>query len=506
MADVLIYADSVPLGGHAPCDPARRSRPVPLRRGERREARLHALDGGAAAARARALRRPPLGGVRRRRARRGRARLEARSAPSSRCARWRASGSKRASVPENFPVWLADRLRADGVELDVDQDLFDDRRRVEDRGAARRDATRAESGRGRRWTRAASCSARSEISGDELVLDGEPLTVERVKAAMSSAFAAHDTTADEYIVAPGAQGAVGHDMGSGPIPPHTPLVVDIFPRDNASAVYTDMTRTFVVGDVADDVREWHRLVKEALDRALAEIRAGADGARDLRRHVRDLRGGGRADAADEEAGRAARGRLLPRARPRRRPRGARGAEHGPARRQAARRRATSSPSSRGSTAPGYGGVRLEDIVLVTETGAENLTDYPYDLEPSDRADAIETMLLEERRYPPPAEFAAQANAQPDIYDVPFEEFWEREGRERRRPGSSRSPSSTSGSRRMRSGTSAASSTSASTASTGTSRPGAATRSRSTGRASRRAKARRSRTPTSSATSSASRTR
>jgi acetyl-CoA synthetase len=44
--------------------------------------------------------------------------------------------------------------------------------------------------------------------------------------------------------------------------------------------------------------------------------------------------------------------------------------------------------------------------------------------------AIETMFLEERTYPPPEDFAAQANAQPGIYDVPFEEFWEREGRER----------------------------------------------------------------------------
>src|SRR3981189_487282 len=44
--------------------------------------------------------------------------------------------------------------------------------------------------------------------------------------------------------------------------------------------------------------------------------------------------------------------------------------------------------------------------------------------------AIETMLLEERRYPPSEEFVSQANARPGIYDEPFEAFWEREGRER----------------------------------------------------------------------------
>jgi acetyl-CoA synthetase len=44
--------------------------------------------------------------------------------------------------------------------------------------------------------------------------------------------------------------------------------------------------------------------------------------------------------------------------------------------------------------------------------------------------AIDTMFLEERIYSPPEDFAAKANAQPEIYDVPFEEFWEREGSER----------------------------------------------------------------------------
>jgi acetyl-CoA synthetase len=43
---------------------------------------------------------------------------------------------------------------------------------------------------------------------------------------------------------------------------------------------------------------------------------------------------------------------------------------------------------------------------------------------------IETMLLEERRYPPPPEFAAGANAQPDLYDQDWEDFWEQRGRER----------------------------------------------------------------------------
>src|SRR5438477_6679091 len=43
---------------------------------------------------------------------------------------------------------------------------------------------------------------------------------------------------------------------------------------------------------------------------------------------------------------------------------------------------------------------------------------------------IDTLLLEERRYPPPEDFASQANATPDIYEQDFEQFWEREGRER----------------------------------------------------------------------------
>jgi hypothetical protein len=44
--------------------------------------------------------------------------------------------------------------------------------------------------------------------------------------------------------------------------------------------------------------------------------------------------------------------------------------------------------------------------------------------------AIETLLLEQRRYRPSAEFAAQANAQPGIYRRGLEEFWREEGSSR----------------------------------------------------------------------------
>ncbi|MDP9246493.1 MAG: acetyl-coenzyme A synthetase, partial [Candidatus Dormibacteraeota bacterium] len=43
---------------------------------------------------------------------------------------------------------------------------------------------------------------------------------------------------------------------------------------------------------------------------------------------------------------------------------------------------------------------------------------------------IETLFLEQRRYPSPPEFAKQANAQPDIYTKKLDEFWREEGEKR----------------------------------------------------------------------------
>jgi Xaa-Pro aminopeptidase len=286
---------------------------------------------------------------------------------------------ERASVPENFPVWLADRLRAEGVQLDVDQDLFDDRRR------AKTEAQLAGLRRAQRAAEAAMDKCRellrsAEIRDDELFLDGEPLTVERVKAAMNAVFAEHDTTADEYIVAPGAQGAVGHDMGSGPIRAGEPVIVDIWPRDNASAVYTDMTRTFVVGEVPDDVRKWHALCKESLERSLAGVSAGASTRAIFDESCQVFEAAGEPTTRTKTPGKPLMDGFF------------HGLGHGvglevheePGLGITAKKPLvvgdviTLEP---GCYRSGYGGVRLEDTVLVTDGGADTITHYPYDLAP-----------------------------------------------------------------------------------------------------------------------------
>jgi Xaa-Pro aminopeptidase len=206
------------------------------------------------------------------------------------------------------------------------------------------------------------------------------ITAEEVKSAMSIVFAEHGTSCDDFIVAPGPQGAVGHDMGSGPIEPGVPIVIDIWPRDNASYVYCDMTRTFVVGDVPDNVATWHRLCKEALDRAIAEIRDGVSG-RDIFDGTCEI-----FEAAGEQT-------------PRTKEDGVpladgffHGLGHGvglEVHEEPGLGLIADSPLRAGDVVTvepglyraGYGGVRLEDLVLVTTDGAENLTDYPYDLAP-----------------------------------------------------------------------------------------------------------------------------
>ncbi len=291
----------------------------------------------------------------------------------------RGLGVERAIVPGSFPVILADRLRAAGVELTPDRESFDGRRRVKsvaELAGIRRAQAAAEAAMGT----ARELLREARPNGERLELDGEPLTSERVKAAIRRVFIDHGASCDDFVVSHGPQSAIGHHAGEGVLCAGEPILIDLWPRDDESACSADMTRTFVIGDIPDEVAEWHRLCKQALDRALADIRPGAtarsvfDGTCDIfeaagyptQRTKRD--GETLSDGFYHSLGHGV--GLEVHEQPFL---GMSGNEELVAGDVVA--------VEPGLYRSGYGGLRLEDLVLVTEDGAENLTSFPYDLAP-----------------------------------------------------------------------------------------------------------------------------
>lgn len=287
-------------------------------------------------------------------------------------------GVRSAVVPPTFPLELADRLRAGGVELVVDRGLFAQRRRS--KSPAEIEGIR----RAQRGTEAAMDAARAMLRSAEpfhgiLELDGAPLTCDRIKAAVLAVFNEHDLVAEDLIVSHGAQTGVGHDDGSGPIAPHEPVLLDLFPRDRASGCFTDMTRVFVWGEPPAELVEWHGLCLRALQEAVAGARAGVTG-RDLHFAACDL-----FEAAGHPTQRTKEpGTVLDRGFYHSLGHGVGLEVHedpGVGRTGEAFVAGDVLALEPGLYRPGFGGVRLEDTVLVTATGAVNFADYPYDLEP-----------------------------------------------------------------------------------------------------------------------------
>jgi Xaa-Pro aminopeptidase len=283
-----------------------------------------------------------------------------------------------AAVPPAFPLELADHLRANGIEVHVDREGFEERRR-------RKNAREIEGlRRAQRACEAALDVARellrnAQRQNGHLALDGAPLTVERIKLEIERVFSEHGVAAEEFIVAHGAQTAVGHEMGSGTLAPDEPIVFDLFPRDRETGVYSDMTRTYVVGTPSDELREYHRLCSEALRRTTAAVKPGVNG-RALMQIACDLFAEhGHKTQLNKEPGEILDSGFF------------HGLGHGVGLEVHEKPAISRSGDDLvagdvitlepGLYRAGYGGVRLEDILLVTDDGAEVITQYPYELEP-----------------------------------------------------------------------------------------------------------------------------
>jgi Xaa-Pro aminopeptidase len=290
--------------------------------------------------------------------------------------RW---GIEQATVPPDLPVAVADTLRGAGIAIEVDAKAVAARRRA--KSAAELEGIRRAQAAAERGMDAGRALIKGATDGDGLLQhEGRPLTAELVRDAIRAACAAEGAPAPPDIMVVSLFAGGGHDPGSGPLPAGKPIEIDLWPCDEASGCWADMTRTFVgAGEVTEEIAELSRIAREALEAARAAARPGVTG-----RALYDA-------ACDvvEAAG-------YPTQRTRKpgetldtgfyfglghgvglevhEPPGLGLSGHEPL---VAGDVVAIEPGIEGIE--GIGGVRFEDLLLITEDGSETLTDYPYDL-------------------------------------------------------------------------------------------------------------------------------
>ena len=187
--------------------------------------------------------------------------------------RW---GVEHAVVPPDLPVAVADRLRGEGIAIEIDA------RAVH---AHRRAKTPAELAGIRRAQRAAEAGMAvaeelirgAERSGGRLRRDGEPLTAEQVRGAIRTACAACGAPAPVDIIVGSALSGGGHDPGSGELRPTCRSSSTSGRATRRAAAGPDMARTFVAGQVTSEVAELRDMVREALEAARSAARPGVKG-------------------------------------------------------------------------------------------------------------------------------------------------------------------------------------------------------------------------------------
>lgn len=190
----------------------------------------------------------------------------------------RQRGASRLLVPEDFPARTAFELRERGtVPLEfLERPVCPERiRKTPDERASILRVNEVVSGAFREVER---ILAAAEIRGADLWLGSSPLTSELVRTRIAVHCLENGCLAESTIVAGGEQACDPHERGSGPLRAGELIIVDIFPRDEVSGYFGDMTRTYCKGGAAPEARRLVQAVRDARSLALDRLRGGVDGA------------------------------------------------------------------------------------------------------------------------------------------------------------------------------------------------------------------------------------
>lgn len=114
----------------------------------------------------------------------------------------------------------------------------------------------------------------SSVVEGQLRYKDELLTSERLQDILRGYLKNYDCNLDEVIVASGPQSADPHLRGSGPLHTNEPILFDIFPQ-HKSGYWGDMSRTFVKGTPTEEFQEMYKTTREAFKVALEALSDGA---------------------------------------------------------------------------------------------------------------------------------------------------------------------------------------------------------------------------------------
>lgn len=281
-------------------------------------------------------------------------------------------GMKRVEVPSDFPLGLAESLRKGGLLIKPQGASFFPGRAVksEDEIELIRKALRlAETG----LSRGVEILRQARVSGNRILRwKGQPLTSEILRGEIDATIIRQGGLPSGTIVAGGEQACDPHERGHGPLRSGEAIILDIFPRDQRSGYFGDLTRTVVKGQASDKLHRLYKTVKEGQSWILSRMKVGIDG--DIlhqglvRRFTksgfpteqRDARWCGFFHGTGHSLGLEI---------------------HEPPRFSSgpfvAQTVMTVEP---GLYYPGLGGVRLEDLVVIRAKGIENLTTAPFEFE------------------------------------------------------------------------------------------------------------------------------
>ena len=276
-------------------------------------------------------------------------------------------------VPENFPLALADQLRARRIKVAAKPGPFFPERLLKTPGEIRA-IEQVQRAVEEAVEEALQLLRRSKIRGHKIIHRNEVVTSELLKRVINVKLMERNCIAKNTIVASGDQGCDPHNRGTGPIHPDRTLILDVFPRSGDNHYFADMTRTVVKGRASPAVKRLYAAVLEAQETGIAAVRHGVNGraVHDGVKKVFDRLG----YKTEPRNGKMA------------------GFFHGTGHGVGLDIHEAPSVGARDSLLEagavvtvepglyyfGVGGVRLEDMVLVTRTGCRNLTRFPKNLE------------------------------------------------------------------------------------------------------------------------------